>query len=74
MLKPILSRPPHGSVELIFTKLIDHVSLKQCHHKSMGMYGGGLLMFALRSIEPHLFPLSIMPVPPEKSLAQLRCP
>ncbi len=36
-------RPPRGSLKLIFTKLMNHVSSDQCHHKPMGMYGGGLI-------------------------------
>ena len=31
------------SLKLIFTTLINTVSLEQSHHKSMGKYGGGVL-------------------------------
>ena len=42
-------RPPGGSVKLTSTstKLTNLVSLEQSHHKSTGMYGGGLIKLAI---------------------------
>ncbi len=34
-----------GSIEFIFTKLINLVSLEQFHHKPMGMYADGPAFF-----------------------------
>ena len=47
--EPILTllRPPRGSVKLIFTKVINCVSLEQLHHKPMEIYDGGPLVIEL---------------------------
>ena len=34
-------------MELVFTKFINLVSLEQCHHKPIEMYGTGLLKLAI---------------------------
>ncbi len=35
-------------MKLVFTKFVNLVPLEQCHHKCMGMYGGGFVMALLQ--------------------------
>ncbi len=42
-----------GSENLIFSKLINLLSLEQFHHKCMVMYGDAVLRFALGVSEVH---------------------
>ena len=49
-----------GSIEFIFTKLINLVSLEQFHHKPMGMYADGHFMSILDTHEAYRFLMTLL--------------
>ena len=54
-------------MKLVFTKLVNHVPLEQCHRKAIGMYSGDILTFALGDKFASSLPLEQRARTPQKN-------